>query len=43
MIAQIADLAGKLPGASSVDKTSLRHSINAVKYYDNMLDLLWNA
>jgi len=43
LIAQIADLAGKLPGASSADKTSLRHSINAVKYYDNMLDLLWNA
>jgi len=43
LLARIAELAGRLPGATDADKKSLRHTINAVKYYDNMLELLWTA
>jgi molecular chaperone HscB len=41
LLATIAALARRLPVASAEDRTRLRHTINAVKYYNNMLDLLW--
>lgn len=43
LVERIAGLARRLPNASAEDKTALRHTLNAVKYYDNMLELLWEA
>jgi molecular chaperone HscB len=37
----IAELARLLPRADQMDKVALRRKINAAKYYNNMLDLLW--
>lgn len=37
----IAELARMLPDTDDAHKTQLRHTINSVKYYNNMLDLLW--
>jgi molecular chaperone HscB len=42
LLDRISEHARKLPGAADNDKIALRHAINAVKYYDNMLELLWN-
>ncbi len=41
LLERIGALARKLPGATDEEKTQLRHTINSVKYYQNMLDLLW--
>lgn len=41
LLETIATLARKLPGAGADDMRRLRHTLNAVKYYNNMLDLLW--
>ncbi|HRX85281.1 MAG TPA: Fe-S protein assembly co-chaperone HscB [Phycisphaerae bacterium] len=43
LVERIAELARRLPNAAAEDKTALRHTLNAVKYYDNMLELLWEA
>jgi len=37
---KIATLARKLPGATDEEKTELRHAINAVRYFENMRDLV---
>jgi len=41
LLDEIAALARTLPDANSEDKTCLRRAINSIKYYDNMLELLW--
>jgi molecular chaperone HscB len=40
-MAQITALAGKLPQAAVDERVALRRALNAVKYYQNLLDLLW--
>lgn len=37
---KIQTLARKLPDASKEEQAALRHAINAIKYYDNMRELL---
>lgn len=41
LVNRIAELARSLPDADDDRKTALRHAINSVKYYNNMLDILW--
>ena len=43
VLAEIAELAGKLPGADDEDKSRLRHALNSMRYYRNIQDMLWNA
>jgi molecular chaperone HscB len=40
-LARVRTGAAKLPGASDTEKRDLRQSINAIKYYENMRELLW--
>jgi molecular chaperone HscB len=41
LIEKIASLARKLPESDDAEKAALRHAINSVKYYNNMMDILW--
>lgn len=41
LLREIADLARKLPNASDAERVALREKLNAIKYYQNLLDLLW--
>ena len=43
LLESIAALARKLPTASDEEKSMLRQTINSVKYYNNMGDLLWTV
>jgi molecular chaperone HscB len=43
LIERIGELAPRVPTASDEDKVQLRRTINSVKYFANLLDLLWTA
>ena len=43
LLERIGELARRLPSAADEDKVQLRRTINSVKYFANLLDLLWAA
>jgi molecular chaperone HscB len=42
LVSAIAELARKLPEADDADRIALRRTINSVKYFDNMAQVLWD-